>query len=1635
MCVRTCSFRFSASFLHRSSSSSPLPLPFLVLFITFWMFAAPSALAATTPAKKPYTNEELLTQMLVVDVSEQSLDNQPALSITFSQHIKEDAGFNRFITLTRGGKVVNGRWVMASNPRRLYFSHIEPNTEYRIQIRPGLVAEGNDLLLRHPVNQLVKTRNIEPAFDFASKGSILPARLTSGLPVRVVNVPELDVEFLRVKPDKLQTVLRAMRLDRKIRPWNLNDIHAATQSVYSNRYFTDAKNNARETFVLPVESVPELQKPGLYFAVIRQPGRFNDDAYRITHFTVTDIGLHARVYPRRLEVFVNSLATGKPLQDVNLTLQASKETLQVSTDEVGHGSFDRHPDGALLLMAEINGQFAFLDLREPALDLSEFPVTGGQDKPIAPFIYAPRDLYRPGERVDLSILLRDRDGLPTNVKNLNVRIVRPDTKILSERNVKAQNAKLGFFLERISIPGDAPTGRWQAEVRVNPESKAPIETFAFNVEDFLPERMKLELTTENKTLLAKQKQVVAVQGDYLYGSPASGNKVTASRTLKPDFYPFARYPDFHFGDSTEQDKAKRETLPDLMLNEQGSAFLDIPAVQAGLNSPLIMRVQASLHELGGRSVSRTLENTLWPASHMVGIRPLFNADSIEGDSEVDFEVLRLQANGALSPQAPLVATLVREEYEYFWEFTRQEGWQRKETRNEYPLKQQTLLWNGQQAQALSFSVGRGRYRLEIEDADTQRKAVYSFYAGWYADEQQIAKRPDHIELSLDKPAYQVGDVARLTIKPPARSEAVVTVEAKSLLWQKRVSLSRGETQVDIPVADSWARHDLYVSVTAFRPASREEKISPNRAFGVIHLPLDRSNRQLALSIEAPQKTLPERSVEVKVNAAELRGQEAVVTLAAVDVGVLNITGFETPNPFDYYFAKHAYTVDLHDAYGKVIETMEGKTLRQRFGGDKGRSAGGAVARADVQIVALFSGVQAFDENGVATVSLPIPGFDGQLRLMALAATETRMGSTDADMMVTSPVVASLTAPRFLSAGDTASATVELRNTTAVEQSVTFSLGASRSLAFTSSSWKTRLAAGERKVFKLPLAARHGVGKGFLRLKMVGATFEANRRVGVVLRPSYPASFQRQVKSFAAADETQRFDAAFVEQLLPDTVKARLTVSNVPVLSVGSALNHLLTYPYGCLEQTTSAAYPYLFLEARVTERLGLPAISMPQRTQKIQQALLRLSGMQLANGGFTLWGNYGVEEFWLSPYVMQFLLAAEEEGFPVPERMLNKGMTYLQERLQEGYRPVRSRYAQSDSPEHMDFASRAYAAYVLALRRKAKLGTLRAVYDAESEKVVAGLPLVHMGLALRLMGDKRRGTAAIQRGLALGRIKDKYLGDYGSDLRDEALMLQLLLKHKVTVPALATRLQALSAKVRERRYLSTQEQLALFLLDQALAKRSDQRWQARLAVAGNELDLNKSGSYRRAIMIGELREGVALTSLQSEPLYASLEIDGYPLQAPAVENDVIAVKRRWYSMQGKPLDASALKVGDLVLTHLEVTSKQAINDALVVDLLPAALEIENIRLTGSDDFNNVVLQDINKPVSELLISGAVRHEEFRDDRYMAAVALTKERTHHLFYAVRVVSAGRYQVPPPLVEDMYRPELRGVGKTPGTITIQ
>ena len=1591
----------------------------------------------TTASLPTYTNEQLLTQMLLVDASERTLDAVPALALTFSQDLQPTANFSSFITVTEAGKAVEGSWVLANEARRLYFTNVKPQTEYRIQVRPGVESK-HDLALQKPADITVKTRDIQPAFDFATKGSILPAKLTSGLPIRVVNVPELDIEFLRVQPAKLPEVLKSIGVvGNRLGQWQLEEIHAVTESVYSSRYKTDAPANARTTMVIPVELIKELQQPGLYFAVMRQPGRFSDDAYRITQFVVTNIGLHVRLYPRTLEVFANALDTGKPLANVKLTLQAEKESLDLETNDQGQASFAHRPKGDLLLMATQEGQFTFLDLREPALDLSEYPVTGREDQPIAPFIYSTRDLYRPGEAVDLSILLRDRDGKPVSINNLNLRIVRPDTKWLLEQTLSAAKADLGYFAYRLPIPGDAPTGSWKAEVRLDAKDETPIASFNFHVEDFVPERMKLDLKTATKLLTNGEKLMLAVQGDYLYGAPASGNKFTASRTVSVDQKAVASLKDFYFGAPADAKLVGREDLPELTLNEKGSATLEIPALAGKINSPLTLSIIGNLYETGGRTVTRKLDVPYWPTQNLVGIHPLFAKDTVDTNSNAEFELARVNRDGQpMPPKQELAVTLVREEKEYFWEYNNAEGWQRKDVSSEFPIVQQKLKLDTQAKGKISFPVEFGYYRLEVEDADTGLKTVYPFHAGWdWERADNTAARPDQIALALDKPAYQGGDVAKLTITPPSAGEAIVSVEGDGILWSQRISLPAEGQTLDIPVDKTWNRHDLYVAVTSFRPASSQQKIAPNRALGIIPLPLDRAAQKLSLAIDAPEKVLPEQKISVTVSADNLKNDTAIVTLAAVDNGVLSITDFKTPDPFAFYFAQHSYGVNLYDAYGKIIEGVEGKTLQQRFGGDGFSQRGGAYARPDLKIVSLFSGPVEFDSQGKAKIDLTLPGFDGSLRLMAVAASSERFGSTEREMKVASPVVASIAGPRFLATGDKSFITLDLNNTTLETLPVHVKVNADPILDLAPFEKDFTLNQGKREAVRLPIGSRQVFGVGTVRLELTGKGFSAHRQLQLSVRPAYPAkhmSLNRELLNGAGV----MLDKGLLTGFLPGASTVNLTLSPTPALPLRSILDGLLQYPYGCAEQTTSAAWPYLYMDATTTERLGLKPLDMKERNDKVQAAILRLAGMQLSNGSFTLWNDYGEEEFWLTPYITDFLLDAQEQGFVVPDWLLQRAIKNLQERLQEADRYIDSRYGFADSPEHLDLAARAYAAYVLSrTKQQVALGTLRTLYDQDASKAASGLPLIHLAIALKAQGDNStRWKQAVEKGLNLVRDKDQYFGDYGSQLRDQAAMLYLLLKNKLEIPKQADRINQLANLVRQQAWYSTQEQLFTVLAGLKVQEKLRGSWKATMKVGTNSLDLSGSGLQNRVLNVDDLQKGIQITSGTRDPLYVALNVDGYPATLPAPRKDPIEVQRTWYNLKGQKVQPETIKAGDLLLTHLLVTSKETINDALVADLVPAGFEVENTNLNNDETFDTLQLEGMDKPIAELLSNTTLRYQEYRDDRYVAALRLEAKARNHLFYMIRVVSPGTFSVPPALVEDMYRPELTGISVAPTSLTI-
>jgi uncharacterized protein YfaS (alpha-2-macroglobulin family) len=1574
----------------------------------------------------------------VVDVSERSLDGRPALVILFNAELKDSRSYDHYITVQtaeKEAKTVDGGWVMSEDRRALYFTDIEPEVAYKVEIS-AVLPDAAGRTLGEAVSHDITTNKITPAFGFASQGAVLPRRVTGGLPIVTVNVSEVAIEFLRVKDESLSQFLNNYYWQARTHSETLEDMSQYTESAYYGRFTVRGEKNARTVTQIPVQDIKALRESGLYIAVMSRPGHFGYE-HETAYFFISDIGLQARRYAQRLEIYASSLADGKPLDDVAIELRDAKgkRVVEAETDADGHAALDAVFKSDNILVARKGKDLALLAFNQPALDLSAFNAAGPSAHPLEVFVYSPRDLYRPGESVDFGLLLRDHDGKAVKGQPLLAKLTRPDGK--SIRSLTLEPQALGYYQARVEIPDDAPVGQWRLLVYSDPAGKVSAGEYEFKVEDFLPERMKLTLESPQATLKPGEPYVVNIQGDYLYGAPAAGNRVTGVLNVRPEPHPLPQFKDFHFGDVNESSEKRREELPELKLDDAGHTKVEVDVADEALNSPLAARLTVNLFETGGRPVVRSLSRIVWPADALIGVRPLFSDDTSPGNGRAEFEIVKANADGKALAAKNLLVKLIREDREYYWTYTEENGWTEQFSEQNFnPHSDAIDLVAGQPAK-LSVPVEYGRYRLDVYDPQTELTARYRFYAGWGEREDQTG--PDRVMLKLDKASYRAGDTVKLEVLPPHTGSALLLVETtEKTLLHKRVNVPAEGKTLKFEIGKDWDRHDIYINVVVLRPGDAAQHITPNRAVGLIHLPLARDERQLKPALSAAAKMRPQQPLEVAVKLPELKGQQAYVTLAAVDVGVLNITRFETPNPFKFFFQQRRFGVDLYDLYGRVIETLDGKRAGLRFGGDEDASADRSkLGKTEVKIVSLFSGPVQVGADGNARVTLDIPDFNGTLRLMALAYSADRFGSAEAEVVVAAPVVAEIATPRFLAPGDRTQLTLDLTNLSGAAQTLDVKLSSSGPVA-ASGSQSVQIGNGKRTTLKLPLSADESFGVGELRVQVTnrgGAEpVKIDRQWQLAVRPAWPGDRRVKLERLEPG-KTLSLDAGLAAGLMPATVDASLMLSSQAPLNVREAVQGLLGYPYGCAEQTASAAFPLIYIDEAKARDLGLKPLDPAERKKRIEYAFGKLAGLQVANGGFAVWtGN--PEDPWITPYVTDFLLQARDQGYAVPEGVLKNALDRLLQRLQSGSDLNEGRWTQS--PAHLGFASKAYSAYVLARVQRAPLGTLRTLYENHRKNSEGGLGMVQLGIAMALQGDRETGRAAVAEGLARTYPADKFLGDYGSVVRDDALMLALVTRHVDVIgeqPLVNELILRLSGELRGKAYLSTQDRFAIFLAGEALNAATPRPWKAEISASGARESVSVERRLARGYDIAALRGGVRVQPQAEFPLYAITDVTGYSVQPPKPRSDVISIKRGYYGLDGKALGTRALKAGEMILVYIELDSGTTrIEDALVTDLVPAGLEVENLNISDGETLQNVLIEGVDP--AQAMNAWPMKYQEFRGDRYVAAISLYGYGgARRLYYLARVVTPGTFRVPPPFVEDMYRPEIFGIGEAPATLEVK
>ena len=1514
-------------------------------------------------------------------------------------------------------------------------------TDHRVTFLKGLKAKDGEALKTNA--DVDFSFGVKPTYvGFSGDGVILPREDSDGVGIETINVARLKVEVWRV-PDR-NLVRKSISAPQPTAEGDYPDDYGEDavgedgRKVWTGEVEVKGPQSERVTTVFPLGSVLHELKPGAYVLKVKDASggrdlkKDGDDsgdqpAQARRWILFTDMALVSYAGGDGLDVTVRSLKSARPMGGVRVALvaQDGEDLASAISDGDGHVRFakplldGKGADVAKMVMAYGPGaDFTTMDIARSPVDLSNQGVGGRQPDAqgltagrsaagaVDSYVYSDRGIYRPGETVRLVALLRDLEAKAVKDRKGVIVVKRPSG--VEAARWRFDGSPSGFASADFVLPKSAPRGRWSAEIDLQGVDK-PAGNYSFSVEDFAPQRLAVEVAANvAQAMLSGETRNLGVDARFLYGAVGAGLKVQGEARFKADNDPFPQFKGYQWGDQAQTFAEKQVDLKETVTDGAGHAILQLASDQAGDSAqPLKALYTASVFEPGGRPVREGGEIKLRDRPLYFGVK--VDQGTTGGNTPlINFDIAVVNAQGAPSMASAVNWTIITENWDYDW-YLQNGKWAWRRTSRDVVAAKGVFDIGANGLGKLARRLEWGDYRLELSDPKTNAKTVIRFASGWGAPAEDAAA-PDMVRVSPGDKKYAQGETVSIAIKAPYAGQAQVAVATDRVIELRNIYVPAGGTTVRLKSSAAWGG-GAYVLVSVVQPRDPVATPKPRRAIGLSYVKLDPKDRQLTVDLGTATKIRGRDQLIVPVHVSGLKfGQRAKVTIAAVDQGILNLTKFESPNPVNWYFGKRALGVDYRDDYGRLLDPNLGAPASLNYGADE--IGGEGLTTTPIKTVALWSGVVETGLDGQARVVLPAPGFNGELRVMAVAWTDQAVGQTEQKVVVREPVVAELDLPRFLAPGDKALATLELHNLegtpggyTATVQGENGLLGLFRKLY--------QLITGQRIAEHVPIDAPAVAGIGKVAFRVTGPGFnypesyDLQTRVGWGPQTKVYTSLQKPGEIWAPRDE-------LLDGYAPGS--ATLVVSYSPFRGFDPApiADALVKYPYGCTEQLVSAAFPYLY------STNGVAHDSVVKRAHPLLvEAVSKLLDRQSADGAFGLWRvGDGEADPWLGAYATDFLIEARNAGAPVSQDSLDKALSAMRQVSRpDGFSSVSYQLAYPDwwsndkdliksLNSKMRSRAAAYALYDLAKAGRATgdLARLRWYHDVQFKTEESPVARAQIGAALDMMGDRARGRDAFRQAIdALG-YKDIY-DWYQSPLRDTAAVIALAYEAGET--DLARSLQSrLENSVEDPDQLNTQEQARLL---QAAHFMLAAAGQIRIDTAGVTPLVNSGGAMRWGV--GPLAQA-RFVNHGTGALWRTVTVRGEPSAPPGATSQGISVEKGYFTMQGQRIDPSHIAQGDRVVVRISGRAISSQTLPLVIDdALPAGFEIETV-LSPEDASEGPF-----KFLGELF---AVNAQEMRDDRYVAALKLPGGKPFTVAYVARAVTAGDFYLPGVEARDMYHP---------------
>jgi uncharacterized protein YfaS (alpha-2-macroglobulin family) len=1581
----------------------------------------------------------------VISVEPAKDDNQTLL-VNFSDPLRKDQDFSGLVSVENSTGLT---YATEGNLLKVFFP--EPvNGDYLVEVFQGIEStEGYKT--KDTWTQKIAFEQMNPEVRFIKSGTILPASSNLKINFEAVNLSKVDVKIYRIFENNVIQFLQDNPLSgnyslRKVaKPVATKTLVLNTDKLINygkwNAYAIDLSSiikpepgaiyrlemSAKKSYSLykcgdgadgdktTEDDEEEEDHSGDYDYETSEDEYYDYYPYDYdwqerdnpcsssyyydrkvaTNVLASDLGVIAKRGGNDTYFFaVSSITTTKPVAAASIELFTFQRQKIASgqTNAEGILNLSTDEEAAFAIIKKDNNTTYVRMLDGTSQSVSNFDVDGTQlQKGLKGYVYGERGVWRPGDTLYIGFILNDKAAKVPPSHPIKLRLSDPNGKAVFQ-TVQGYNPK-NHYKFIVPTQSAAPTGNW--EVRVSVGGAHFYKTV--KIETIKPNRLRIKNSFDGKTIYATGKNTGTVEVTWLHGAIAKGLKVEMQAKFSQQATAFKGYKNYVFDDPAQDFSTEEVNIFSGQVDDNGMGQVTLnPQLESRAPGMLKAAIITKAYERGGDFSTDVVTATYSPYDVYVGLKsPEGNKyGMLETGKANKFDIATVDEKGAPRGGRLVDVKVYKVKWNWWWDASHGNTSAYSSALANTPYKTQQVTTDSKGKASFAVATGEeewGRYLVRVTDVDGGHSAgetVLIDYPYWSGRaKNQGGEEAAMLVFTTDKEKYNVGEKAVVSFPSGEGGRALVSVENGSQVLQTYwVPTQKGETQLTIPVTDKMAPN-VYIYITLIQPHATTANDSPIRLYGIVPIEVIDKNTVLEPKIAMPDVLKPETKTTIKVS--EKNGKPMTYTLAVVDEGLLDLTRFKTPNAWTSFFAKEALGVRTWDIYDDVIGAYGGK-VNQVFsiGGDEDMGGGKAKKANRFKPVVIYLGPYTVGAGQTRTHTITLPQYIGSVRTMVVAANTDlgAYGMAEKATPVRSPLMLLASLPRKVTPGEKVTLPVTLFAMENNVKNVTLTVKTNNGFKVVGPATQAvTFSRPDEKIAYFDLEVSDLIGLGKVTVTATSGSTKASYDVELDIVNPNPVTINYKEVVIDAGKSATIDWAAFGVQ---GTNTARLEVSSFPSIDFNRRMDYLIQYPHGCLEQTTSAAFPQLYL----ADIADIDAARKKKIQKNVTAAIQALAGFQTSEGGFGYWPGNTTPDDWGSTYVGHFFIEAEKKGYALPMNAKRQWISYQQRQARQW------RY----NAGYRNDLAQAYRLYTLALAGSADLSSMNRLRETSG---ISNEARLRLAAAYALAGQKNVGQELLAKSTLDDEVNEYNYYYYGSAARNRAMALETLvvLGQKEKAWSMAIRI---AKDMSSKEWMSTQTTAyCLYAMSKFAASTGSKGVDVAYSSKGKSETIKTPKSFADRVLDVSANNTVTVTNNKQGALYVKVIYSGIlPVGQEMAEERGLNTGIVFKDRAGKVINPAQLAQGTEFVAEVTVTNRKGefVDNVALTQIIPSGWEIVNTRFT---DFGNYAENNVD-------------YTDIRDDRTNFYFPLKAHETKTFRILLNASYPGSYYLPGVQAEAMY-----------------